>query len=327
MTSRTVTSRTASTRNRSARDLKVSVVVISKDEPALADTLDGLAPLRDDLLDEVVVIDASEGRLDTIRDRYPWVTWIPYSRRPGAGITIPEQRNLGVAEAIGDVIVFTDCGCVPEPDWLPRLLTPIFDDAEQVTCGRTGSLGTSVYDGTPAGASLEAPPDYVDECPTINMAFRRAAFTRVGGFDESFQYGSDIDFAWRMSEADIPIRYVPDAVVVHDWGGPERQTRRALQYGRARAHLYRKHPGRIPRMVREDPIVAAYPLFLLGLPLTLKWRWYPFLLAVPLWRNRGKHPVRVVADHLWFGVGVLHEIVSGGTRRAAAPPTPDRSFP
>ncbi len=103
---------------------------------------------------------------------------------------------------------------------------------------------------------------------------------------------------------------MPDAVVVHDWGDQRRQTRRAVAYGKARAHLYRKHPDRIARMLRKDPIVAAYPLFLLGLPLTLKWRAYPLLLAIPLWRNRGKQPVRVVVDHLWFGVGVLRELGS-----------------
>ena len=249
-----------------SRDLKVSVVVISKDEPALADTLDALAPSRESLLDEVVVVDASDGRLDAVREAHPWVMWIAYVRRPGAGVTIPEQRNLGVVAAIGDVIVFTDCGCVPAADWLDRLLAPILDDGEQVTCGRTGSKRASLYDGIPPGSSPESPPDYVDECPTINMAFRRSAFVDVGGFDESFDYGSDIDFSWRLSQAGIRIRYVPDAVVVHEWGDPARQRRRAVQYGRARARLYRKHPDRLPHMLRHDPIVAAYPLFLLGLP-------------------------------------------------------------
>jgi glycosyltransferase involved in cell wall biosynthesis len=73
-------------------------------------------------------------------------------------------------------------------------------------------------------------------------------------------------------------------------------------------------------MLRNDPIVAAYPLFLLGLPLSLKWRWYPSLLAVPLWRNRRKRPVRVVVDHLWFATGVLRELgssVTAGLRRSA----------
>ncbi len=301
--------------------MKVSIVVISKDEPALADTLDSLVPLLDEALDEVVVVDASGGQLDFIRDQHEWVAWVPFTPRPGAGVTIPEQRNLGVAEASGDVIVFTDCGCVPEPDWLPRLLAPILDGRESVTCGRTGSLGRSIYDGALDGAAMIeqgiAPPDHVEECPTINMAFRREAFDQVGGFDESFQYGSDIDFSWRLTRAGLRIRYLPDAVVVHDWGDRRRQTRRALAYGKARAHLYRKHPDRLMGMLRDDPIVAAYPLFLLGLPLSLKWRAYPLLLAIPLWRNRGSQPVRVVVDHLWFGVGVLSEL---GTvaRRAVA---------
>jgi GT2 family glycosyltransferase len=292
----------------------VSVVVISKDEPALADTLDALEapfPGSDPVVaDEIVVVDASDGRLDSIRDAHPGVRWIPYRRPAGAGITIPEQRNLGVRTAAGDVIVFTDAGCVPEPGWLARLVDPILAGDDAVACGRTGSRGASVYDGIPPGSSIESPPTHVDECPTINMAFRRDVFDLVDGFDESFDYGSDIDFSWRLSAAGVAIRYVPDAVVVHDWGDPARQRRRAVQYGRARARLYRKHPRRIPRMLRDDPIVAAYPLFLLGLPLTLRWRWYPLLLAVPLWRNRASRPMRVVVDHLWFGSGVLRELAT-----------------
>jgi GT2 family glycosyltransferase len=294
--------------------MKVSIVVISKNEPALGETLDSFVPLLDGLLDEVVVVDASGGRLDFIRDTHTWVKWVPFTPRPGAGVTIPEQRNLGVAEAIGDVIVFTDCGCVPEPGWLPQLLAPILDTGEHVTCGRTGSRGRSVYEGTPDGVAYTerggAPPEHVDECPTINMAFRREVFERIGGFDESFQYGSDIDFSWRLTREGARIRYVPDAVVVHDWGDSRRQIHRAIAYGRARAQLYRKHPDRIVGMLRKDPIFAAYPLFILGLPLTLKWRAYPLLLVVPLWRNRGKQPVRVVVDHLWYGVGVLRELAT-----------------
>jgi GT2 family glycosyltransferase len=299
--------------------MKVSIVVISKNEPALLETLDSFVPLLDGLLDEVVVVDASGGKLDFVRDQHDWVKWVPFTPRPDAGVTIPEQRNLGVTEAIGDVVVFTDCGCVPEPDWLPQLLAPILDGHEQVTCGRTASRGRSVYEGTPDGvayAEQGSAPEHVGECPTINMAFRREVFERVGGFDESFQYGSDIDFSWRLTGAGTRIRYVPGAVVVHDWGNSRRQTRRAVAYGRARAQLYRKHPDRIVGMLRKDPIVAAYPLFLLGLPLTLKWRAYPLLLLIPLWRNRGKQPVRVVVDHLWFGVGVLREL--GAVRRGAA---------
>ena len=181
-------------------------------------------------------------------------------------MTIPEQRNLGVAEAIGDVDRLHRLWVRPRARAGCRACSPRSSTvARQVTCGRTGSRGRSVYDGTPDGVAHSEqavpPPEHVEECPTINMAFRREAFERVGGFDESFQYGSDIDFSWRLTRAGTRIRYVPDAVVVHDWGdSPPPDPTRAVAYGRARAHLYRKHPDRIVAMLRKDPIVAAYPL-------------------------------------------------------------------
>jgi hypothetical protein len=63
---------------------------------------------------------------------------------------------------------------------------------------------------------------------------------------------------------------------------------------------------------RTDPMVLVYPLFLLGLPITLRHRSYLALLLLPAWRNRAEGPVRVVADHLAFGLGVLREL---GPRR------------
>jgi len=36
---------------------------------------------------------------------------------------------------------------------------------------------------------------------------------------------------------------------------------------------------------------------------------YPALLLVPAWRNRSNGAVRVLADHLTYGLGVLAELV------------------
>ena len=61
-------------------------------------------------------------------------------------------------------------------------------------------------------------------------------------------------------------------------------------------------------MLRDDPIVVVYPLFLLGLPLTLVFPLYPLLLLIPAWRNRDRGAVQVLVDHLWFGAGALAEL-------------------
>jgi GT2 family glycosyltransferase len=198
-------------------------------------------------------------------------------------------------------VVFTDCGCLPEPTWARELIAPILDRAESVTVGRTVGRGpTNLYRSTETSTST-----YLAECPTINVAFSRAAFDAVAGFDESFAYGSDIDFSWRLVAAGHRLRSVPQAVISVNWGNPRRQIRRAWLYGRARARLYRKHPARARSAWRTDPVPFAYGLFLLGLPLTLFIPVYPLLLILPVARNRDEPALLMLLDHILNGAGFL----------------------
>jgi hypothetical protein len=286
----------------------ISVVIISKDEPSLGTTLAEVqrqAGLSGEP-SEVVVVDASQRRLDHIRAAHPGVRWLDFPSLGTGRSSIPHQRNAGVRAAAGTIIVFTDVGCRPAPHWLDLLVSPL-RHGESVTAGATFAAGprTGLYDRTPE--ELGARP-YLPECPTINMAFRRAAFDAVGGFDERFSYGSDIDFSWRLVDAGYRIKHVPDAVVRHDWGNWRRQLRRSYQYGKARARLYRKHRQRLRQVLRTDPLVIVYPAFLLGLPLTAIFPLYPALLLIPAWRNRSHGSARVLVDHLMFGAGVLAEL-------------------
>jgi glycosyltransferase involved in cell wall biosynthesis len=287
----------------------ISVVVISKDEPSLDDTLTTVVGQGEALGEpfEVIVVDASEGRLEQVElNHRAHVKWIQFEPPNGVHISIPHQRNAGVLASRGDIIVFTDAGCLPEAGWLSRLVEPLFGD-EHVTFGLTLGIpgGIRLHDRL-AMQKLESP--YLTECSTINLAFRRQAFEAVGGFDARFAYGSDVDFSWRLIDAGYRIRSVPDAVVRHDWGTSRRQARRSYLYGRARTRLYRKHPARLRHLFKNDPMVIIYPVFLLGLPLTFVFPLYPALLIIPAWRNRADGAIRVVIDHLIFGAGVLAEI-------------------
>ena len=287
----------------------ISIVVISKDEPAIDATLSDIAAQARELgeLWEIVVVDASDGRLDEIGRRHEQdVRWVAFRRPPGVTVSIPHQRNAGVREAQGDIIAFTDAGCRPEPGWLARLVAPLGqgeDVAAGVALGADGSAGPYALAVAAARSA-----GYLTECPTINLAFHRAAFDAVGGFDERFAYGSDVDFSWRLVAAGYRIRSVPEAVVRHDWGTRRRQLRRSYVYGKARARLYRKHRWKLRDILRHDPIVVVYPVFLLGLPLTLLFPLYPALLLIPAWRNRSEGAARVLAEHLIFGAGVLAEL-------------------
>jgi GT2 family glycosyltransferase len=291
----------------------ISIVIISKDEHSLDETLgDVLCQARClGEATEIVVVDASDDRLDYVRRQHEAdVRWVQFRQPPGVRVTIPHQRNRGVRAAQGEIIVFTDAGCQPEPGWLTSLVAPLLQD-EHVAVGLTlATAGSSgLYD---EGARRALESRYLTECSTINLAFRREVFDAIGGFDEEFAYGSDVDFSWRLTDVGYRIRGVPDAIVRHDWGGRRRQLRRSYVYGKARMRLYRKHRARLRRVLRDDPMMVVYPVFLLGLPLTFffPFYFYPAMLLIPAWRNRSNGAFRVLADHLTYGVGVLAELVS-----------------
>lgn len=289
----------------SADSPSASFIIINKDDRGVADTLRSLSATAASasLRAEIVVVDASEGRLDDVRDAHPEVRWVRFTPNP-AKPTIPEQRNAGVRSSTGDIVVFVDASCVPQPGWLEHLLRPILEEGESIVAGGHRSSGSpGIRDEVErhlGGAH------YLREAPTINLAIRRDAFERVGTFDESFAYGSDVDFTWRANDAGLRIRYAPDAVVEHDWGSMSSDLRRSWVYGQARFNLYAKHRRRRRDALRDDPTAIVYPLFLLLLPIALVWRSILALLAVPLIRNRGKRPFLTVAHHLAYGAGVLH---------------------
>jgi cellulose synthase/poly-beta-1,6-N-acetylglucosamine synthase-like glycosyltransferase len=290
----------------------ISVVVISKNEEGLDDTLSSLAKQVSglDQPGEIVVVDASEGRLDHIRRHHnKTVRWLDFEPPPGVRVTIPHQRNVGVRKAQGEVIVFTDAGCIPSDGWLTRMTAPL-RLGESAVAGTSQDMSGELVFPSEHIIRVEQVGDvsYLAECPTLNFGFTRAVYDSLGGFDESFAYGSDVDFTWRLNDSGYKVRYVPDASIQHDYGASRRQRRRSYIYGKARARLYKKHRARRKDILRNDPMVVAYPLFLLGLPLTLIFPPYPLLLLIPAWRNRSDGIIRVLVDHLWFGAGVLAEL-------------------
>lgn len=293
----------------------ISVVIISKDEASLDGTLTAVTSQAEAFGEsaEIVVIDASGRRLDHIRLRHEiQVRWVQFDQPPGVAVTIPHQRNAGVNEARGEVIVFIDAACQPEPDWLVRLVAPL-SEGEHITAGLIlspqGSTGQNWIDRHVLEEAQGC--DYISQWGAANLAFRREVYDAVGGFDEGFAYGSDVDFSWRVTDAGYRIRWVPDAVIRHDWGTWRRQLRRHYVYGQARVRLYRKHRARLKHVLRHDSMVVAYPIFLLGLPLTLIFPFYPALLLIPAWRNHSDGTLSVLSQlafKVTFGAGVLAEL-------------------
>ena len=85
-----------------------------------------------------------------------------------------------------------------------------------------------------------------EHLPGCNMAFRRTALERLGGFDPQFRVaGDDVDICWRLLEAGHRLGFSPAAVVWHSRRPSVRAyLRQQRGYGAAEALLERKWPQR-----------------------------------------------------------------------------------
>lgn len=267
---------------------QVSVVIVSKDEPQLAETLAVLRAHVEQNGGECVVVDASRRRLEAIRLSYPWVRWVDYVGPLGVGVTIAHQRNVGVKNARAGIIAFCDSGGIPAEGWLSELVQPLRAGRADATCGPIYSLDSPFMDTInelPDGAPIRV-------TVTANMALLRSVFDTVGGFDERFGAGEDTEFGWRLRDAKLRVICAANAKMSMHWGDAARAVLRGRHYGQGTAMLFITHPNHIPEQFLMWPDLIAYPAWLIGLPISLalgpvSW-WIPIawggLLILPAFR-------------------------------------------
>lgn len=217
-----------------------SVVLPTCNRPdTLANCLACLAPGTQTLPDrdyEVIVTDdgRSAAAETLVRERFPWARW---TRGPQRGPA--SNRNHGTTLARGEWIVFLDDDCVPEPGWLAAYAALAQRGETQVLEGRTRASGERTSIDT------EAP---VNDCGgylwSCNFAIRAARFRQLGGFDEGFPGPAmeDVEFRTRLRQQNVPVVFVPGAVVHHPWR--RRKGRAFLRtYVRSLDYFLSRHPA------------------------------------------------------------------------------------
>jgi hypothetical protein len=293
----------------------VSVVVLSKNEPLIEQTLDCLSRQDFSRTYEVIVIDASDHSLEFLKLSHGKVRWMDYAAPFWRTSTIPQQRNLGISIADGEVIAFCDAGCLPRPNWLETLTGPIFSSQSALTCGPVIATAAGVYRGFNNFESLT-----VREAATCNLALRKDLWSDIGGFDENLFYGSDIDFTWRSWDLGHPCLVVKSAEMEMEFGDLGLSIRRAWRYGRAWARLFVKRPNRRLVMAKDSPERIFYPLILgvLFLSITISWSSVGKIgillatlsvVALIVKNFREEAPGLIVLAHLVDGCGVIAELM------------------
>ncbi|MFQ6000710.1 MAG: glycosyltransferase [Anaerolineae bacterium] len=162
-------------------------------------------------------------------------------------------RNLGAAQAQGEIILFTDADCVPASDWIETLLTAFSDDQ---IAGAKGIYRTHQKELVARFVQLEYEDKYdlmrkeryIDFIDTYSAAYRKEVFNNNEGFDPAFPRasGEDVEFSYRLAERGYKMVFVPQAIVYHRhvdslWD----YLKRKFYVGYWRVLMYRKHPGKI----------------------------------------------------------------------------------
>ena len=278
----------------SAEHPGVSFCVIAKQRIPELDRLitHVLALPKDRVAELVVAVESAD--TDTPRESTDdaGVRWIEVP----AGRGLAYNRNRVIEAARGDVLVWTDDDCMPQPGWLESLLSALDTPSISAAAGTilippAGYVGDSISAlGFPAGGSAGYATMFpvhedgtTDNLPSGNCAIRADVVRELGGFDESMTLGGeDTEFSYRLRQAGHRVRYCPDATVVH----PARTSvvefcSWSYRRGRAKRQFSRKVPvggyvgnrfasyGRILKMNATSPkIVLVAPL--LGLNLVLQ---------------------------------------------------------
>jgi len=284
----------------------ISIIIIVKNDRRIENTLKKLFKIPKPEKTEILVIDVSEGYLDDIKNIFPSVRWIYYHNKKTKEITIPEQRNLGLKKAQGDIIAFIDADCVPDNNWLIELVKSISNEVKIIVAGSIKSIGKkTTWD---VGEERKNYKKYLVEASTNNIAFKKEMIKEVGFFDEKFSSGEDVDFTWRATDLGYKIRYNKNAIIYHDWGNIKQEIKRVFGYGEARVRLYKKHPHRWKNLFGYNITVLIYPLYIIFLPLTFFWPYYPLLILVPIIKNIKRNPLKITFLNLIYGFAVLKEL-------------------
>ncbi len=226
----------------------VSVVVCAHNAAdTLDDCLTSLAALTYPQVEVLVVNDGSRDRTPAIARQHGGVRVIDM---PHGGLSA--ARNVGLAEARGEIVAYTDADVRVDPDWLTYLVQPLL---HQDVAGVGGPNIVPQDDPwvaqcvarTPGGPTHVLLDDRIAEhVPGCNMAFRRDALLSIGGFNPVYlRAGDDVDLCWRLQASGLQIGFAGAALVWHHhrpsltafW-------RQQVGYGEAEAWLSAHHPDK-----------------------------------------------------------------------------------
>jgi glycosyltransferase involved in cell wall biosynthesis len=194
----------------------VTVIATVRNEAAAVDALLDSLLRGNRIPDEIVIADggSTDGTYERLSARAAADPRVHTLLAPGNRSV---GRNAAVRTARHGIIACTDAGVAVEPAWLEQIVHPFESDSSvDVVAGFYRAEGGTPFER--AAGVVSAPSlreiDHDRFLPsTRSVAFRRAAFDRVGGFDESLSHNEDTPFGLALKRAGCKFAFAPEATV------------------------------------------------------------------------------------------------------------------
>ncbi|MCB9781674.1 MAG: glycosyltransferase [Candidatus Omnitrophica bacterium] len=283
--------------NDTQRALKASVIIpmynAASDIPNLLEALAAQTVIPE----EVILVDdgSTDGSVDTAEEwrgnhpEYPIRILKQENRGPA------KARNYGADESVGEILIFTDSDCLPDPGWVEGMTAPFSDPS---VVGVQGVYQSRQTEAMARFAQLEIEDRYrrmrknptIDFIGTYSAAYRKSVFMEQGKFDDRFPIasGEDADLSYRLASKGLKMVFQPEAVVYHRH--PNSLGKYLSQkFWRAywRNLLYRRHSSRIlkdsytPQALKFETLLAIlFPVSFLGLTLPFPWSYLPLAFVI-----------------------------------------------
>jgi glycosyltransferase involved in cell wall biosynthesis len=116
-------------------------------------------------------------------------------------------RNKGAKIAKGKILVFTDADTILPKNWLSRIKEEFEKDKELIAFGGSCQFYSGPISARLASKFLLKPFLFLDKFFSggfnlmgCNMAMKREAFLKVGGFNEKLKLNEDVEISYRLRE-------------------------------------------------------------------------------------------------------------------------------
>lgn len=261
----------------------ISIIIVVKNDRKIELLLNRIYHYIKKYSVEILVIDASEGNLNVIKNKFILVKWITFKNNKNKKYSVPDQRNLGLKHASGDIIVFTDSDCLPIENWLEELTNPLLKNKEAIVAGKILSTRKYPKIWNIMYHRIEN-SKYIGSAATGNVAIQSKVFRKIGEFNTIFEYGNDdTDFFWRAIHSGYKIKYNKNAIVYHDYGNLVKNVHRLYNYGKLNYQICKIYPKKV--FTSDKMYLVAYPVYIILLPIIIIHPLLLLLLLIPFIKN------------------------------------------